>query len=186
MDLLFPDAISAYTAILSVVTAVLVLAACIQIWQTGILQRAYLRVEPRGVTTINDGLVFIGQIAIVNVGHLPARKVSNEISICWWPDKELSQFPDLTITPRDMILPVQAEMPRGTREDGLSPTNLLQVGAKKGHIYVFGKIEYLDGFSCKKRWLTFCHRYNCKAPRRSDGGISHCYARLHHHHNDGN
>ena len=48
------------------------------------------------------------------------------------------------------------------------------VRAQRGYVYVWGRIDYNDGFT--SRWRTFCHRYNC---------ISLDKPQLHHHHNDG-
>jgi hypothetical protein len=56
--------------------------------------------------------------------------------------------------------------------------------AKDGFLYVWGKVEYSDGFD-KPRHTRFCHRYPCRMhdpngfPR-----IEKKYARYHQHGND--
>ena len=147
---------------------------------TAFLQRAYLTVEPRGIEITTAGHV-IGQVAIKNVGHLPARGMSNEARIEWYLDRNMT-FGELDVPHSDVVLPVQTAMPRGT--GALEENGKAEFLACAGYLYVWGKVLYQDGFNTP-RWLKFCHRYNSSSPRNGQGGIDVVYARYHHHHNDG-
>ena len=149
---------------------------------TRILQRAYLHVLPRGIDVTQQGAV-LGQVAICNSGHLPARKVSNDAKIIWSDDRSLSSFEETDIPIRHTnVVPAGGEMRRGT---GTLNDGRTVLAAGRGFIYVWGKVTYEDGFG-EPRWLTFCHRYSCGDPRLKAGGIDARYARHHYHYNDGN
>jgi hypothetical protein len=141
---------------------------------TRILDRAYLRAEPRGLHEMTDGTV-IAHVRFVNSGNLPARNIRNQIKIGWFDDGNKTDFAEVEITdPGSVLLVPKAEFERGTA--ALSKQDTDRYRLKEGFVYVWGRIEYEDGFGCS-RWLIFCHRYNCTKPE---------ILRLHHHQNDGN
>jgi hypothetical protein len=81
---------------------------------TEILQRAYLHVVPRGIEVTTRGMV-LGQIAICNAGHLPARKVSSDAKIMSSDDRSLSSFEETEFPiSHTNVLPAGGEMVRGT------------------------------------------------------------------------
>jgi hypothetical protein len=177
-------ALAAFTGMLAVSTIGLWIATAIgfrnQSRETKILQRAYVAVRPRGIDRTDDGKV-IGQLAFVNVGSLPARNFRAAVKICWSVDPDLSEFEELPLG-EEVVLPAKTKFPSGT---GALPKDDAEFffHASGGHIFVWGKVIYTDGFGTP-RWLKFCHRYNVKAPRNSKGGISRRYGRHHHHHNE--
>jgi hypothetical protein len=141
---------------------------------TRILQRAYVGTEPRGLHEMTDQSV-IAHVAVLNSGNLPARNIRNQIKIGWFDDGNKSDFEDVEITePSSVLLLPKTEFERGTA--ALSKQDTDRYRLKEGFVYVWGRIEYEDGFG-RPRWLIFCHRYNCSKPE---------ILRLHHHHNNGN
>jgi hypothetical protein len=124
---------------------------------------------------MGDGSI-IAHVGFKNVGNLPARNVHNQVKIKWFEDGNKSDFGPVAITdPGSIVLLPKIEIERGTgplsKEDAA-----LYRAAEKGFIYVWGRLEYEDGFR-QNRWVIFCHRYNCRKPDAY---------RHHHHHNDGN
>ncbi|MFA6265162.1 MAG: hypothetical protein WC670_05535 [Pseudolabrys sp.] len=152
--------------------------------ETRTLQRAYLNVLPKGIETTRGGAV-IGQVAIRNVGHLPARKVSISARIGWFENRTEDAFDDGQVPEQSLVLPAGAEIPRGT---GALPRGRGVLSSGKGFIYVWGRVTYEDGFDTN-RWVMFCHRYPCEASIGVPGtsqGIEAKYARHHAEHNDAN
>jgi hypothetical protein len=173
-----------FTGMLAVSTIGLWIATAIgfrnQSQETKILQRAYITARRRGIDVMDDRKV-IGQLAFVNVGSLPARKFRAAVKICWSVDPDLSEFEELPLG-EEVVLPAKTKFPSGT---GPLPEKDAEffLHASGGYIFVWGRVTYTDGFG-NSRWLKFCHRYNCKSPRNSKGGISRRYGRHHHHHNE--
>ena len=143
---------------------------------TKILQRAYLGVKPGGIHHMRDKSI-IAYVTFVNSGNLPARNVRNEVKIKWFDDDgNRSDFGNIQITDEASVLLLpKIEIERGT--EALSEKEAAGYRAKQGFIYVWGRLEYDDGIGTERRWLIFCHRYNCRKPD---------VWRQHHHHNDGN
>jgi hypothetical protein len=169
------------------IAAFTVILACIarrQIKDARILHRAYVSVKPLGIHIMKNKPDIIAHLAFVNVGHLPANNLRNEVKIKWSDDGNLNDFDSVKITDPSIILLPKTEIQRGTGP--LSTAGAAQFRAKKeGFIYVWGRVEYVDGFK-KRRWLIFCHRYNSSSERNIDGGIDAIWGRHHHHHNNGN
>jgi hypothetical protein len=176
-------ALAAFTGMLAVSTVGLWIATAIgfgnQSRETKILQRAYITARRRGIDLTDDGKI-IGQLAFVNVGNLPARNFCAAVKICWSIDPDLNEFEELPLG--EVVLPAKTKFPSGT---GPLPEENAEFfrHASGGFIYVWGRVSYTDGFG-GSRWLRFCHRYNCKSPRNSKGGISRRYGRHHHHYNE--
>jgi hypothetical protein len=169
-------AVAIVTAFLVVATIALAIIAFLQWRDSRILQRAYLASEPRGLHEMTDGTT-IAHVRFANFGNMPARSVRNEIEIGWSPDDEKSDFKAITIpeaNPDTLLLIPKGQYERGTRN--LSEQDAVRYRAKEGYVYVWGRVEYDDGFG-EPRWLIFCHRYNSAMPE---------IPRLHDHHNDGN
>jgi hypothetical protein len=140
---------------------------------TRVLQRAYLGTELRNLHIMNQNV--IAHVAFVNQGNLPARNIRNAVKICWSSDGDKEDFEKVeTLDPGTIVLLPKTQTERGT--GALSPFDLAQYQTNTGFVYVWGRIEYDDGFGGKPRWLIYCHRSNLSSPQTP---------RLHHHHNDG-
>ena len=146
------------TGFIAVFTIILARVGRQQSRDTRILQRAYLAVDGRGAILRWNG-VSRAELAIINVGRLPAYEVEWLIDYAMDSSGRRSNFPiDTTRTPfyGKNVLPPGTEMKRSkdcqlSREevDGFR-TNLT--------FYVWGEVRYLDGFG-NKRFTRFCHRY---------------------------
>jgi len=168
-------------AIMAAFTIILARIGREQIRQTKILQRAYVAVRRRGIALTADGDV-VGHIAFENVGSLPAREFCVAVKLCWDLNPDLSEFEELPLGPK-VVLPARTKFPSGTPPLPKDDIGVDGFRAERGHLFVWGRVSYTDGFG-NLRWLKFCHRYNCKSPRNSRGGISRRYGRHHHHHNE--
>ena len=171
------DPVALFTLVLSIATVGLWVATLDGIRrqsnETKILQRAYLGTEPRGLRGMNGNV--IAHVAFVNRGNLPARKIRNAVKIGWSSDGDKEDFEKIeTLDQGTIVLLPKTQTERGTGT--LSPFDLAQYQTNTGFVYVWGRIEYDDGFGGKPRWLIYCHRYNLGSPQTP---------RLHHHHNNG-
>ena len=149
------DPVSFYTAILAVST----IALWIVTWRgirgqskdTRILERAYVNVEPGGLTAHRDRDDRLHTTVIFrNVGHLPARNVR------WYgtfgnPDGE--HFPVKEPTSGKIVLPPGTA---STQRVGTVFIDKLQ-----NSLFVWGIVTYDDGFG-KQRFTRFCHVYDTK------------------------
>ena len=171
------DPVALFTLVLSIATVGLWVATLDGIRrqsnETKILQRAYLGTELRGLRDMNRNV--IAHVAFVNRGNLPARKIRNAVKIGWSSDGDKKEFEKIEVLdPGTIILLPKTQTERGT--GALSPSDLAQSQTNTGFVYVWGRIEYDDGFGGKPRWLIYCHRYNLGSPKAG---------RLHHHHING-
>jgi hypothetical protein len=116
--------------------------------------RAYLAVEADGINrTKNDRAV--GDVVIRNNGQIPARNVkafvrikvmkSKDVGKLEWPKKGIES--DRTIQP-------DGEM----RRSSTGTIAITNIDDPKAYIFVWGIIEYDDGFG-NPRHTRFCHRY---------------------------
>ena len=162
-----------------------------QIDETKILQRAYITTKPLGISPFisEKGVVpdkIVGHVAFVNVGRLPARKVSVERACMAWKDTDNLPEADLPvitpIRPMTIVLPPGTEMRHGTNP---LPASDLERGPNPGYLYVWGELTYTDGFDTP-RHIRFCHRYPCLPHRNSGEGksVSRLHARYHQNGND--
>jgi hypothetical protein len=55
------------------------------------------------------------------------------------------------------VIPIGAEVPRGSKAINLDEVNQAQVSGDK-YLYVWGRAKFKDGFG-RKRHVNFCHRY---------------------------
>lgn len=168
---------------------------------TQILQRAYISVEPAGISASTDIAKCHPLIVIKNVGNLPAKDV------CWfieWAvslDDRRSTFAlNLEKLEGEVTLTPGAQMQQGGPivYVGDDPGDLK---SQRGlYLYVWGLVRYDNGFG-KSRRTQFCHRYNAANLEqirnefvRSDGTtsvgyivghrIDVAYARVHRHGNN--
>ena len=148
---------------------------------TRILQRAYLAVQA-GEIEISGQNQVTDRIAVINTGRLPARKVSGYANIKWAQARDTEDFPESIVPAHTYVLPVGEQSWLGT---GALPQGIKVMNGQTGYVFVWGRFTYEDGFG-EKRFLTFCHRYSCAAPRVTGGvNIEARQARQHHVYNDG-
>jgi hypothetical protein len=166
-------AIDVFTAILAAATLILAYMAIKQFRDARIVQRAYLGTIPRKLHEMADTTT-IAHIAFVNTGNLPARNVRNNVKIGWFEDGNKKDFERVEVEEGTVLILPGTKIERGT--PSLSSGDEIKYRARIGYVYVWGRVEYQDGFR-DGRWLIFCHRYNCSKAE---------IPRLHHHHNDGN
>jgi hypothetical protein len=135
------EPVALFTFVLSLSTIGLWVATgtgiLIQTRDTRILQRAYLSVERRGidVTTRNQ---IVGQIAIVNNGRLPAKKISLFVKFTWDAHGDLRDSDFAPIPASENILPVGTDMLSGTTP--LLPIEQQHFEARNGYVYIWGRI----------------------------------------------
>jgi hypothetical protein len=168
---------------------------------TKILQRAYLSVEPGGVSASGSLDKAHPNITIRNAGNLPARHVRWTIKWQVSQDHRLAELPvDAEVAEGNNTLPPGTAMTQGGPiiYIGDDPHDLRkEVGL---YLYIWGGVIYDDGFG-NERQTNFCHRYNAVnltmslhqeiversgAVRIVDDGyrIDHWHARFHRYGND--
>jgi hypothetical protein len=180
-------AVAAFTGTLWLATDKLREAGDRQAELTKILERAYISVGPLGISPFisedqSNLREIVGHVSFVNAGRLPARNASIlQASLIWsdrWLEKKEMELKELP--PLNFVIPPGTEMPVGTNS---YPSD--HVG-DKGYFYVWGAIEYTDGFR-RPRFTKFCHRYPSQAFELSPDGsksIDARHARYHEHGND--
>jgi hypothetical protein len=181
------------TVVVACFTVVLARVGRRQIQDTRILQRAYIAVEPHGIHEMLEGDRVIGHIKIVNAGNLPARNLGWFIGVKFSGDGAEQKFP-LGNRKGNIVIAPRAYSVRGSGSY-VSPEALRKAAGGWNadptteivqHLYVWGVIQYSDGFN-NIRITEFCHRYNWKMRGRGDVGpyeISPEYARHHEYGND--
>src|SRR6266481_573823 len=95
------------------IAAFTVILACIarrQIKDARILHRAYVSVKPLGIHIMKNKPDIIAHLAFVNVGHLPANNLRNEVKIKWSDDGNLNDFDSVKITDPSIILLPKTEI----------------------------------------------------------------------------
>jgi hypothetical protein len=161
-----------------------------QIKDTEILQRAYIAAIPRDVVpyhpagnTDDDNIAC--NVGLKNVGHLPARNVAYIIHHRFIFNSGLAEFAPLEgQCEGNVVLPAGIEMKKGLafpikRKE--FDENRKAADNQSGWLYVFGRVEYTDGFNTH-RWTEFCFRYSMAAA--GDGyNIAKSEARYHEHGN---
>jgi hypothetical protein len=133
--------------------------------QTRVIERAFISVEPGGISAFSgDDERIACNIIINNAGNLPASHVS------WFIDKIFSKngnepeqsFP-IGKLEGDIVLAPKTKAKKGSKPTDQNSFDACKVNSEpdKAWLFVFGKIAYHDGFS-DGRWITFCHRYNLR------------------------
>jgi hypothetical protein len=186
------DPVAFYTSVLALFTAVLGIST-IGLWivtargvrnqtrDTEIIQRAYISVEPNGITPhYNKGDRVVASVIFRNVGHLPARNVR------WYGKIEKRGFSfgdDYESFPTDEPFEGKIVLPPGTQtsvELGAITTEILGTMA-----FIWGIVTYDDGFG-KTRYTRFCHRYRTRHLTAETFNLSGRDAALHRYGNDAN
>jgi hypothetical protein len=150
------DPVSFYTALPALSTILLWIVTWRGIRRqskdTRILQRAYVNVDPGGLTAHRDRDDRLHVTVIFrNVGHLPARNVR------WYGIFGNPEGKDFLVkeppTGEKIVLPPGTA---STQRVGTVFTNKLQ-----NTLFVWGIVKYDDGFG-KQRFTRFCHWYDTK------------------------
>jgi hypothetical protein len=158
-----------FSGLLVLVTGGVVWTGIRQYLDTRILQRAYISVEPGGVTPfVGDDNRIACNVFIYNAGNLPAHDMSWDIRATYSTDareekvfkwNELIRFGKIVLAPKSRF------------RKGADPTtreefDKCRIGAEKNKawLYVWGRITYNDGFRAD-RWIEFCHRYNLRGTK---------------------
>lgn len=152
----------------------------------GVVERAYLSVEPLGIKQRKAGRPWFGYVGVRNTGHLPAQRM--DWFICVRP----------FIADKDWKPPGYDGMRKGNHV--VPSGSLLRFGSprfevklrEKGDywLYIWGEVRYCDGLDSNTRKFTkFCHRYHLEAMVRDGKGgrfVPVEEARDHIHGNDAN
>lgn len=141
-----------FTGLLGIATVMLAGIAFSQLRDSQSVNRAYLSVEPRGLSPWRgEEQRFLGHVEVVNAGALPARQVS------WFLKAEMSEDGDRKL----FELPAerrgsQLVVGHGRMARGTPPVT----SSGLPYCFVWGIVEYDDGYG-RSRVTKFCHRYNC-------------------------
>ena len=166
------DPVALYTLVLSLFTGLLVFVTGGLIWvgyrqilltkaiadrqtnDTEIIQRAYVNVEPGGLTEHRDRDDRLHTTVIFrNVGHLPARNLRWYGTFGNASDTATDTFPIGALGEGAIVLPPGAT---SIQHVGTVFTDRLQ-----NSLFVWGIVTYEDGFG-KQRFTRFCHLYGTK------------------------
>lgn len=126
--------------------------------------RAYVSVEPLGVTEYPGHNLLVGRFNVRNVGKIPARDVSIYSTIALDADAARSDFPIGAPLISPTVLQPAAKMEFHSYEgypippDQLDGNEPLKLG---GYLYVWGEVLYTDELNTTG-WTAFCHRYPCE------------------------
>lgn len=192
-DLIFGiPALDIFTGILALATILLMGITAYGIRNqrktTEIIERAYIAAIPLNVRPFHDaGSVDDNKVTCIvelkNVGHLAATRVKYKIRHIFDKMPLLERFQDLKGTcDGNIILAPGLGMKKGltdppTKAD-FDKERVADPSKTTNWFYVFGRIEYFDGF--QDRWMEFCFRYSMAAAK-SDYTISEEEARYHEH-----
>jgi hypothetical protein len=164
----FTKGLALATIFLVIVTAGLVVFAYKGFTDTRILQRAYVSVEPHGISGLGYSEL-VAHVLIANVGNLPARDLRLKIGSTFSESGELdgSRFNiDQNELGGKYVLAPKGKMIQGSPP--ISEPKMLRAqddirrfhGQKSHFLYVYGLVTYQNGFA-GTRYTRFCHRYNC-------------------------
>jgi hypothetical protein len=159
------------TVALVLATLGLVLVAYRQFVDSRLNNRAYVSVEPKGLSpwrgTPNQ---FLAHMSVRNAGVMPARNLTWLFHIEMDNNGDRQVFPVGAQRRGSQLVVGHSAMSRGT-----PPTT--QTGAD--YCFAWGVVEYDDGYGVR-RTTTFCHRYNCnRADFRQTLSIPELDARQH-------
>ena len=154
--------------------------------------RAYLAVEPLGITEYIGHNYLIGHFQICSFGKTPARNVSIYSTIGLDADGARSDFPIGTPRISSTVLQPGAKMEFSSPDGWPIPADQIDASGPlklNGFLYVWGEVLYTDDFNTIG-WTAFCHRYPCdmfgmtedqetKSSRTSNRSIDRKFARYH-------
>jgi len=143
--------------------------------------RAYVSVEPLGITEYPGHNLLVGRFNVRNVGKIPARDVSIYSTIALDANAARNDFPIGTPRISPTVLQPGAKMEFHSYEgypipaDQLDGDEPLKLG---GFLYVWGEVLYTDELNTTG-WTAFCHRYPCDmfGVSTSDASISRAHNR---------
>ena len=126
--------------------------------------RAYVSVEPLGITEYAGHNLLVGRFKVRNIGKIPARDVSIYSTIALDADPARRDF--MIGTPRisPTVLQPGAKMEFISYEGYPIPADQLDRDEPlklAGYLYVWGEVLYTDEFHTVG-WTSFCHRYLCE------------------------
>ena len=125
--------------------------------------RAYVSVEPLGITEYAGHNLLIGRFRVRNIGKIPARDVSIYSTIGLDADPARKDFPIGKPRISPTVLQPGAEMEficyvgYPIPADQVDRDEPLKFG---GYLYVWGEVLYTDALNTTG-WTAFCHRYPC-------------------------
>jgi hypothetical protein len=126
--------------------------------------RAYVTVEPLGITGYAGHNLLVGRFRVRNIGKSPARDVSVYSTIGLDADLARRDFPIGTPRISPTVLQPGAKMEFISYEGYPIPADQLDRDEPlklAGYLYVWGEVLYTDEFSTMG-WTAFCHRYPCE------------------------
>jgi hypothetical protein len=153
--------------------------------------RAYVSVEPLGITDYAGHNLLVGHFKVRNIGKIPARDVSIYSTIGLDDDAARNDFPIGAPRVSPTVLQPGAEMEFISYEG--YPISADQVDSDeplkfRGYLYVWGEVLYTDELNTVG-WTAFCHRYPCEmfgvsaneasAGRARNRSIDRAFARYH-------
>jgi hypothetical protein len=126
--------------------------------------RAYVSVEPVGITEYVGHNLLVGRFKVRNIGKIPARDVSIYSTIALDGDPARRDFaigpPRISPT----VLQPGAKMEFVSYEAYPIPAEQLDRDEPlklAGYLYVWGEVLYTDELHTMG-WTSFCHRYPCE------------------------
>jgi hypothetical protein len=133
--------------------------------QTRIIERAFISVEPAGISPFSgDDDRIACDVFIHNAGNLPATNMSWDIRIKYSKKPRESSFDwDKLQKFGKIVLAPKGRFKKGADPTTITDFNSYRNGAEKDKawLYIWGHIHYHDGFQ-DGRWIRFCHRYNLR------------------------
>ncbi len=116
--------------------------------------RAYLTVEPGGINRTKSDRA-VGDVIVRNVGRIPAKNVKTYVRIKSAHSKDVGKLG----WPTDGVDSDRAIQPGGEmRRSSTGTTAIKNIDDPKVYVYVWGIVNYDDGFG-RNRFTRFCHRY---------------------------
>jgi hypothetical protein len=126
--------------------------------------RAYLSVEPRGINQLIKRDEGIGQVAVKNVGKIPARNVQVIVKMKIADDRNIAVEDPGTPEASDRTIHPDAEMLQGSKKEH---PKITEICVPNKYVFVWGRVLYEDGFG-NPRVTNFCHRYSTSSFNRRD------------------
>jgi hypothetical protein len=132
--------------------------------------RAYVSVEPLGITEYAGHNLLVGRFKVRNVGKIPARDVSIYSTILLDTDPARRDFAIGTPRISPTVLQPGTKMEFVSYESYPIPADQLDRDEPlklAGYLYVWGEVLYTDELHTMG-WTSFCHRYPCEMFGASD------------------
>ena len=152
--------------------------------------RAYVSVEPLGITEYVGHNLLVGRFKVRNIGKTPAGDVSIYSTVGLDADPARRDFPVGTPRISPTVVQPGAKMEFVSYEAYPIPADQLDHDEPlklAGYLYVWGEVLYTDEFNTVG-WTAFCHRYPCDmfgmsedeaADRARNRSIDRKFARYH-------